>query len=252
MAHYAHDYPHMVRRWRELARRTGMRMQEFARADDARLFQISTRALRAEHGIYISAGIHGDEPAGPVALLHWAERNAARLSQIPLLMFPCLNPWGLTHNARHDAHGIDLNRAFHLESASVVNALKQAVAPFRFAVALMLHEDFDGQGLYLYEVHRAKPFWGESLLQGASHIIPIEGRTKIEGRKAVAGLIRRRFDAKRFARIGHPEAIWLHLHHSQRALTLETPSEFAIAQRVAAQVAVIDDCVRRVIDAPTE
>ena len=229
-----------------------MRMREFARADTARLFSVSTRALRAENGIYISAGIHGDEPAGPVALLHWAERNAARLPHLPLLMFPCLNPWGLTNNMRHDAHGIDLNRAFHLESAPVVNALKQLLAPHQFAVALMLHEDFDGQGLYLYEVHRAKPFWGESLLQSASHIIPIEGRTKIDGYKAVAGLIRRRFDARRLARIGYAEAIWLHLHHSHRALTLETPSEFGIGQRVAAQIAVIEDCVRRVIETPTE
>ena len=109
----------------------------------------------------------------------------------------------------------------------------------------MLHEDFDGQGLYLYEVQREKPFWGEALLQSASHIIPIEGRVKIEGRKAVAGLIRRRFDLKRFRRFGYPEAIWLHMHHSRRAITLETPSEFAIERRVAAQMAVIDDCVRR-------
>jgi hypothetical protein len=62
-------------------------------------------------------------------------------------------------------------------------------------------------------------------------------------------VIRRRFDVKRFTRIGYPEAIWLHLHHSLRAITLETPAEFAIEQRVAAQMAVIDDCVQRVVRA---
>jgi hypothetical protein len=45
--------------------------------------------------------------------------------------------------------------------------------------------------------------------------------------------------------MGYPEAIWLHLHHAARSLTIETPSEFALEKRVAAQVAVIGECVRR-------
>jgi hypothetical protein len=187
-----------------------------------------------------------------VALLRWAEESAARLEALPLLLFPCLNPWGLVNNVRLDASGNDLNRIFHLEKSAVITALKRLLVPFRFRAALMLHEDFDGQGLYLYEVQREKPFWGESLLNNASHIIPIEGRTRIEGRKAVAGLIRRRFDRKRFNRMGYPEAIWLDMHHSRRAITLETPSEFAIERRVAAQMAVIDDCVRRIVARPSE
>jgi hypothetical protein len=244
--HQSHNYAALIRGWRQLARRTGVRIQEFARSGQTRLFQVSTRALARENGIYLSAGIHGDEPAGPVALLRWAERNAAQLDDLPLLMFPCLNPWGLVNNSRFDAHGVDLNRVFHVETSPVISALKRVLVPFRFSIALMLHEDYDGQGLYLYEVHREKPFWGEALLRGASHIIPIEGRKKIDGRKANAGLIRRRFESKRFERMGYPEAIWLHLHHSWRTLTLETPSEFAIERRVAAQIAVMDECVRRV------
>ena len=85
------------------------------------------------------------------------------------------------------------------------------------------------------------------MLECARPFIPIEGRTKVDGRKAVAGLIRRRFDAKRFAIMGYPEAVWLHLPHTRRALTIETPSEFAIDQRVRAQVAVIEEGVRRAL-----
>jgi len=142
-----HHYALLIQRWRALARQTGIRIREFARADDARGFYVSTRALGTENGIYISAGIHGDEPAGVVALLRWAEQNAARLNTIPLMMFPCLNPWGLVNNARRDASGNDLNRLFHLETSPVIAALKRLLLPFQFSSALMLHEDFDGQGL---------------------------------------------------------------------------------------------------------
>ncbi len=69
----------------------------------------------------------------------------------------------------------------------------------------------------------------------------------VDGRKAAAGLIRRRIRAGMFDKIGYPEAIWLHLKHADRSLTLETPSEFALADRIAAQIAVIEECVRRVV-----
>jgi predicted deacylase len=243
--HRAHDYAFLIRRWRAVAGTGALRMEELARAGAARVFLLRSKALRPTGGIYVSAGIHGDEPAGSEALISWAETNQERLASLPLLLFPCLNPWGLVNNCRFDEAGVDLNRVFHLETRPVIVALKRVLAPYRFAVALTLHEDFDGQGFYLYEVQHEKPFWGETLLAAARPFIPIEGRTRIDGRKAADGLIRRRFEKKRFARIGYPEAVWLHLHHTQRALTLETPSEFAIDQRVKAQVAVIEECIRQ-------
>jgi hypothetical protein len=120
----------------------------------------------------------------------------------------------------------------------------------RFALALQLHEDFDAQGIYIYEVQRARPFWGEGLLDSVRPLIPVEGRRMVDGRRARAGLIRRRMDLKHFGEIGYPEAIHLHLHHSERTFTIETPSEFALEQRVRAQVAIIDECVRRLLASP--
>ena len=81
----------------------------------------------------------------------------------------------------------------------------------------------------------------------AAEEIAIDPRGKIDGRKASGGLIRRRVSPKRFAKIGLPEAIWLHAKHAERALTIETPSEFALERRIAAQMAVIEECVRRVV-----
>jgi protein MpaA len=246
-AHRAHDYAHLVRRWRELAARAGLRLKTLTRSDGQPVHFLRSPALATQGGIYLSAGIHGDEPASTEALFTWAEMHAAGLAELPLLILPCLNPWGLTNNQRANATGLDLNRSFHRTDQPVITALKELVAPYHFSLALMLHEDFDAQGLYLYEIKRDLPFWGEDLLKTARAHMPIDPRGRIDGRTAAAGLIRRRFDRRRFEQIGYPEAIWLHEAHARRALTIETPSEFALDQRVRTHVAVIEECVRRAL-----
>ena len=246
MSHRTHDYRELVRRWRAVARTAGLRLDAFAEGGGYDVFRLATPALEATGGIYISAGIHGDEPASNEALIAWAERHAKELPRWPLMLFPCLNPWGLVKNTRVNEAGLDLNRVFHTDTSPVIAELKRLIAPSRFALALNLHEDFDGQGLYLYEVGGAQPHLGEALLAAARGTISPDPRARIDGRKASAGLIRRRFDPKRFARMGWPEAIFLHRHHADHAITVETPSEFAIEKRVAAQVAIIGECVRRI------
>jgi hypothetical protein len=239
-----HDYRHLVQRWRALARRAGLRMRRVARDGGYDVYSLESEALEAEGGIYISAGIHGDEPAATEALLAWAEANARRLRRLPLLLFPCLNPWGLARNSRFDHEGRDLNRLFHDDHAPIVAAVRQRARGHRFTLALQLHEDYDGQGFYLYEVQRVKPYWGEALLAVAGRHIPIEPRGRVDGRIFRHGLMRRTVDRRRFARMGYPEAIWMHLDHADRTFTIETPSEFALEVRVRAQVAVIDAAVQ--------
>jgi len=249
-SHRSHDYRHLIERWRKVARAGGLKMEILAEEAGYPVFSIRSKALAATGGIYFSAGIHGDEPASTEALIAWAEANIAKIGSIPCLIFPCLNPWGLVNNNRLDWKGRDLNRVFHHDQAGSVHALKKLIKPLQFSLALTLHEDYDGQGVYLYEVERAKPFWGEALLDAARPFLPIEGRTSIDGRKALGGLVRRKITHARFRKIGYPEAVYLHLNHSQRTFTIETPSEFSLDLRVAAHVAILEECMRRVEEAP--
>jgi len=243
-----HDYRHLLQRWRVLARQSGLRMQRIATAGGYGVFALRSPALRPEGGIYLSAGIHGDEPAATEALLTWAEANAQRLLRLPVLLFPCLNPWGLVHNRRSDETGRDLNRLFHEDAAPTIAAVRQLVRGHRFTLALQLHEDYDGQGFYLYEVQRARPYWGEALLAVAARHIAIEPRIRFDGRVFRSGLMRRKVLRRNFTEMGYPEAIWLHLEHAERTFTLETPSEFALEQRVRALAAVIAAAVEMALN----
>src|SRR5688572_7031133 len=161
--HRAHDYRHLTARWRLVARRGGLRLTAFAQADGFPLYTVRSPALQQTGGFYISAGIHGDEVGSTEGLITWAEKHVASLANWPLRIFPCLNPWGLTLNVRMNESGLDLNRSFHRDDVPVIQGLKQVLAQERFRFALMLHEDYDAQGFYLYEIKRIEPFWGESV-----------------------------------------------------------------------------------------
>jgi len=246
VSHRAHDYRHLIERWRTVARKSGVPLRRLVRADGYEHFYLRTPALTETGGIYFSAGIHGDEAGSTEALITWAERQGRKLRHLPLLLLPCLNPWGLVLNIRLNKQGADLNRSFHRTDLPVIEAVKRIVAGHQFAASLMLHEDYDGQGIYLYEVQHIPPYWGEALLKAARAHLPTDPRIWIDGRKAARGIHRRRIDKKRFEQIGYPEAVWLHFEHSARSFTVETPSEFALDRRVAAHMAVIEEVVRRV------
>ena len=61
--------------------------------------------------IYISSGMHGDEPAGPLAVLDLLESEQL-CHEIDWTLFPILNPAGLARNQRENLEGVDLNRDY--------------------------------------------------------------------------------------------------------------------------------------------
>lgn len=238
----SHDYRHLIRRWRDALRPTGYILRKFGTAADLPLHYAEPRRPAPERPwLYFSAGIHGDEPAATEGLLAWAERHPTDLAGFNILLFPCLNPWGLINNSRLDADGRDLNRTYHDDTVPQTAAHKAILRNRHFLAASTLHEDYDATGAYVYEVQRPRknsPPWGEVLLLAASHHVPIDTRKSIEGRRATAaGLVRRNIRADTMPH--HPEAFTLHFEHADRTFTIETPSEYSIDARVDAHVAVI-------------
>ena len=163
---------------------------------------------------------------------------------LPLFILPCLNPWGLVNNRRTDARGHDLNRTFNRRFAPIPQ-LKRLVARERFALGLALHEDYDGRGVYLYEVSDERPMLGAELLRACvSKAMPTDPRRRIEDFPFKNGLLlARRIDLEDVPQ--QPEALFIYPQFAPRFVTFETPSEFSLADRVRAQVRLIEACVRR-------
>lgn len=189
--------------------------------------------------LYLSAGIHGDESASTEALLAWVSRNIHALRHVNLTLFPCLNPWGLVHNKRTDSNGIDLNRCYHQpEIIPHLAAQARVIRASRFDLAITLHEDYDARGVYVYEPVATRPHLAESVIDTMSRVLPVDSRSRIDGHRSRHGVIRRRATPATMPE--WPEAFLLHFGHADRTLTIETPSEAAIAQRVEAHCAGID------------
>jgi murein peptide amidase A len=163
-------------------------------------------------------------------------------------VLPCLNPWGLIHNRRVDAEGRDLNRSYHLDNVPQITAHKELLTGYSFSVSMCLHEDYDAQGVYLYEVRHQgsadRPI-GPELLTAAGYYVPVDLRKKIEGRKALQGSIKRRIRRKQFPVM--PEAAYLAFNHSEHTITFETPSEYELGARVQAHAAAVQRAVEIVL-----
>ena len=197
--------------------------------------------------LYVSAGIHGDEPAGTEALLAWAEKNYKLLSKIPLIIYPCLNPWGLIENSRLNVKGKDLNRSWDKYGEVIISEVIKRSEGARFRLAINLHEDYDANGIYLYEPPHGKKRddLANKILSSGRKYIPIDTRKKIEGRWARNGVIRPA--ASSLPKEGLPEAAFLQEFRSDRTFVFETPSEYDLRIRVQAQVAMLERAVSEIL-----
>ena len=193
---------------------------------------------------YLSTGIHGDELAGPAALLEML-RQPDFFASYETTIFPILNPDGLARGIRGNADGIDLNRDYRdPQSEEIAGHLAALKTLGRFDAAMFLHEDFEGIGAYIYELNESlSSTLGSDIIAAMGRHVPIDLRPEIETRPANGGVISRRDIALKDARIEEhrewPEAIYLSVHHTQLSYTTETPMPLPLEQRVKAQIAAV-------------
>jgi murein peptide amidase A len=187
----------------------------------------------ARKRVYLSTGIHGDEPAGPLAMLQLL-REDLWPADAALWICPCLNLTGFPLNRRENADGIDLNRDYRhfktLEVRAHVDWLHRQPA---FDIALCLHEDWEAQGFYMYELNMDKraSFAGK-ILARVAEVCPIDTSPVIEKWPAQNGVIRPPFIPA--DRPQWPESLYLIMNKTRLSFTMEAPSDFALAVRIAA------------------
>lgn len=234
------DIRAVLRDIESVAQQFGWTSETFHEKGDFRWLALRRSCLTPHASrLYISTGIHGDEPAGPLAALRLL-REAQWPANADVLLCPCLNPTGFVSNKRENADGTDLNRDYlHLQSPEVrahVAWLEQQPA---FDVALCLHEDWESHGFYVYELNPdRKPSFAEAIVSAVAKVCPIDPSGIIEGREAKAGIIRPNLDPH--SRPQWPEAFWLLTHKTRLSYTLEAPSDFPLQTRVNALVNGVD------------
>lgn len=197
----------------------------------------------ARNHFYLSTGIHGDEPAGPLAVLQllredvWPDNTAVWLC-------PCLNLTGFPLNRRENSDGIDLNRDYrHLQTTEIRTHVSWLEQQPSFDVALCLHEDWEAQGFYLYELNPDdRTSLASAILARVAEFCPIDISPNIEGWPSQNGIIRPAVNPEE--RPQWAEAVYLISNKTRLSYTLEAPSDFPLPVRVAALVAGVQTVLK--------
>jgi len=192
--------------------------------------------------LLLSSGTHGDEPAGPHAVLKFLERNNTRLLEhLDLCVIPCLNPCGYVRGTRENGDGMDINRSFEDDSTAEAVLVKELLRGQRFDLLVEFHEDWEVEGYYLYEFRRRGPVLGPTAVARVAQIGPIHSGSSVDGYPAKNGVISPTPRVIARQEIGQ-KALPLYVleHHADHIATSETPSQWQMPTRVRAHLAVLD------------
>jgi murein peptide amidase A len=163
-------------------------------------------------------------------------------------MFPILNPNGLARGVRMNRDEIDLNRDYrNSRSLEIKGHIETLLTLGRFDASMMLHEDYEGIGAYLYELNDALDpglGLGTEIIAAMGLHVPIDLHPDIEEAPARGGVISRCDIIAKLGRIEDfpewPEAIYLAVHHTDVVYTIETPKHFPIEARVKAHITAVE------------
>lgn len=195
--------------------------------------------------VYLSAGIHGDEPSGPLALLDFLESVPRLPEHYDWVIAPILNPSGLRAGIRENADGIDLNRDFLRLQTEEVRALVGWWTRRRpsSVVHFSLHEDWEAEGFYLYEINTSsRAPCGQGVLKGIADRFALQEKGPVDGHELTApGLILH--EAEPHEEEGWPEAIWLVKQYPALSLTFEAPGTQSLEDRRAVLSAALTAAV---------
>jgi hypothetical protein len=147
----------------------------------------------------IFAGIHGDEPAGVLALCDFVralDSIPARGRGYELHVYPLINPTGLEDGTRHSRSGRDLNREFWRGSLEPeVGIIEREILAHAYHGYIALHTDDTSEGFYGFArgatltEHLLRP-----ALKTVERALPINRGGVIDGFHAVDGIIHSAYD----------------------------------------------------------
>lgn len=163
------SYAALIAGWKALRGPTAVRLREVACVRAPRTLYCAEFGPPGVPVVSIAAGIHGDEPAAPWALLAIV-RDGMLDPRFAYRLWPCTNPSGYERGTRGNAEGDDVNRSFHDGGRTPeARAIVAATRDRRFALSIDLHEDYEATGFYCYE-----PVVDDGALLGPAVVAAIE------------------------------------------------------------------------------
>lgn len=186
-------------------------------------------------GIY--AAIHGDEPAGALAVQEFLTRLVAEpaiAENFHIEAYPICNPTGFEDNTRHSRSGCDLNRQFWQNSDQVeVQLLEHELRTRHFSGIIQLHADDTSEGIYGFvRGHTLTEHLLRPALRAAGETLPRNVNATIDGFAARDGIICEHYEGV----LGAPAQ----MDPVPFEIIFETPQLAPLERQVAALVVALE------------
>jgi protein MpaA len=226
------------------AEKNHWQIENFYQNGDFKFLALKRSGKKEGKNVYLSAGIHGDEPAGPLAARRLLSENQWD-PNLNLWFCPTLNPLGFTLNTRENERGVDLNRDYkNPKTPEVIAHIKWLNKQPQFDLSLDLHEDWESSGFYILEPQDQESV-GRLIIKEVSKNFPINTNSTIEGFPANNGVVSPKLNFE--DRPEWPEAFYLVKNKSRddgHHYTFEAASDYSLEARVEA----LKTAVRTAID----
>lgn len=243
------NYDDLRARWKALRVESEIAVREVACIGAPRTLLCADFGELRAPVVALAAGVHGDEPAGPAALLALIEERALD-ARYAYRVWPCSNPSGYALCTRENAEGADVNRSFGRggqtpEARAIVTANRDR----KFALSLDLHEDCDAGGFYCYEYGVGD--LGRTIVEAVrSAGYPIQDVEHCDLGNPIAdavpedGVVRPPAAVEIEAIGGLSYTLSVVRHAARRALTFETPTRLPWGDRVAIHRVAVKAAIR--------
>jgi len=207
--------------------------------------------------VFLSAGIHGDEPAGVYALLSFLENHFEKYEdRLNFFAIPCLNPFGFELDTRENLRNIDLNRNFYSEASEqetiiAKNMLKEHARAYIFS--LDMHEDptdkpafgfelkDNVREFYMYEISPSKEssIGHRIIAELEKQSVPVAKQEKIYHHFNDNGLVWSQSPENRWD--DHSGELFAYLQrYTDYSFTIETPTFWNVEKRIEAQIKTLE------------
>jgi murein peptide amidase A len=245
------DYTEVQKR---LAALPNAELREIGRVGAAKLPLFAFVVGKTGPNVLLSGAVHGDEPAGALALLEFFEKEASGYAgKFRFFVFPVVNPTGFVADRAEGSLGDNINRSFSKGSKTpeALFVMKQLAAwKERFAFAIDLHEIppyWEGEGskkednphdAYLYETRAEKSGRiGRKMIDGLPKDITVCQWPVIYGDTAAKGLISYP-EANRnpYYAAGTSLDAFVYDQYSAHTFTAETPTGWPVERRIRAHL----------------
>ncbi len=175
------------------------------------------------------AGIHGNEKAGPYAVINFLRRPQP--SKFRILLYPCVNPHGYEQHIRRNADQRDLNRDWcdgpTMGETKALKSLENEGVVFLHT----LHEDPNNNGFYIYYSDIEHKSLYTKLIDMGKSYLPMKDDETVWGDKLVNGMVPDHVLSKERAKHRCCFETWMH-NQGVNYLTTETPGKALMMKRV--------------------